>query len=95
MTGLEAKKKSLINGGTLKQKLKFLVQRLYFIKNCLSFRMNKSDWRKSKIDEFRVEFIGDNGEISSITNNEIEAKKLAISLIGISSVLEESNIRGT
>ena len=57
--------------------------------------MNKSDWRKSKIDEFRVEFIGDNGEISSITNNEIEAKKLAISLIGISSVLEESNIRGT
>lgn len=55
--------------------------------------MNESNWGNSKIDKFTVEFLGDEDEISSITHNEIEAKKLALSLMGISSVLEESNIR--
>lgn len=47
----------------------------------------------SQIEDFRIEFNDENNSQSNLKEHEIEAKILAHSLIGVSNVLEESNLK--
>ncbi len=48
--------------------------------------VNDEKWSKSKLDEFTVKFNG-----KAVENNVMDAEELATSLLGISTILEESN----
>ena len=49
--------------------------------------MNNEKWSKSYLDNFTVKFNG-----KAVESNEMDAEELATSLLGISTILEESNI---